>query len=194
MNLRKITVKYMGWCPGIEAAARFIPDREIYSARATVGALFDLGTSIWLSTFILALIGMFSGVSYLPLYSIPSLFLLGQILSSDAKLFYLTSFPPEFFHRGSFWLERFAMIISVALSGAVLLYLCFFGPPLNLWTFLLWQITMYSPSFIFCLKLQKELQGHSEKDVLLNGFYNSSLVGRALLRIGLGPIMRRFFF
>lgn len=29
MNFRKITLKYMGWCPGIEAAARFIPDKEI---------------------------------------------------------------------------------------------------------------------------------------------------------------------
>ena len=29
MNLRKITLRYMGWCPGVESAARFLPDREI---------------------------------------------------------------------------------------------------------------------------------------------------------------------
>ena len=28
MNLRKITLKYMGWCPGIESAARFIPEKD----------------------------------------------------------------------------------------------------------------------------------------------------------------------
>lgn len=33
MNLRKITLKYMGWCPGFKAAARFIPDREIPKKR-----------------------------------------------------------------------------------------------------------------------------------------------------------------
>ena len=33
MNLRRITLKYMGWCPGIEAAARFIPDKEIPDGR-----------------------------------------------------------------------------------------------------------------------------------------------------------------
>ena len=26
MNLRRITLRYMGWCPGIKSAARFIPD------------------------------------------------------------------------------------------------------------------------------------------------------------------------
>ena len=29
MNLRKITLKYMGWCPGVDRAARFFPDYEI---------------------------------------------------------------------------------------------------------------------------------------------------------------------
>jgi len=29
MNLRKITLKYLSWCPGIEAAARFLPDRDM---------------------------------------------------------------------------------------------------------------------------------------------------------------------
>jgi len=29
MNLRRITLRYMGWCPGIQSAARFLPDVEI---------------------------------------------------------------------------------------------------------------------------------------------------------------------
>ena len=29
MNPRKITLRYMGWCPGIKAAARFVPNKEI---------------------------------------------------------------------------------------------------------------------------------------------------------------------
>ena len=28
MNLRKITLRYMGWYPGVKSAARFIPDRD----------------------------------------------------------------------------------------------------------------------------------------------------------------------
>jgi hypothetical protein len=29
MNMRKLTLRYMGWCPGVESAASFLPDREI---------------------------------------------------------------------------------------------------------------------------------------------------------------------
>lgn len=29
MNPRKITIEYLGWCPGVESAARFIPDKEV---------------------------------------------------------------------------------------------------------------------------------------------------------------------
>jgi len=29
MNLRRITLKYMGWCPGVDQAARFLLDHEI---------------------------------------------------------------------------------------------------------------------------------------------------------------------
>jgi len=29
MNLRNLTQTYLGWCPGIKSAARFIPDRFI---------------------------------------------------------------------------------------------------------------------------------------------------------------------
>ncbi len=29
MNLRRITLKYMGWCPGVDRAVYFLPDYEI---------------------------------------------------------------------------------------------------------------------------------------------------------------------
>jgi hypothetical protein len=32
INLRALTLKYLGWCPGVESAARFLPDREISRA------------------------------------------------------------------------------------------------------------------------------------------------------------------
>ena len=32
MNLRKVTLRYLGWCPGIDSAARFIPERNIVGA------------------------------------------------------------------------------------------------------------------------------------------------------------------
>ena len=28
MNLRRLTLRYMGWCPGVKSAAMFIPDKE----------------------------------------------------------------------------------------------------------------------------------------------------------------------
>ena len=33
MNLRRITLKYMGWCPGMKSAARFVPDKDIPPTR-----------------------------------------------------------------------------------------------------------------------------------------------------------------
>ena len=38
MNLRVLTQKYMSWCPGVESAARFIPDRDVNDK--AVGAAF----------------------------------------------------------------------------------------------------------------------------------------------------------
>lgn len=29
MNIRAVTVKYLGWCPGVKAASQFLPDRDI---------------------------------------------------------------------------------------------------------------------------------------------------------------------
>lgn len=36
MNLRALTVKYLGWCPGAKSAARFVPDRDIPPTRMAV--------------------------------------------------------------------------------------------------------------------------------------------------------------
>ena len=29
MNLRKVTLRYLGWCPGVDHAAKFFPDRDV---------------------------------------------------------------------------------------------------------------------------------------------------------------------
>ena len=43
MNMRKITLRYMGWCPGVKAASRFLPDSEIPSTQvATMLALASM--------------------------------------------------------------------------------------------------------------------------------------------------------
>jgi len=47
MNLRVLTLRYMGWCPGVKAAARFVPDKEIPNKRVKqvsyiVGLIFLL--------------------------------------------------------------------------------------------------------------------------------------------------------
>jgi len=39
MNLRSITLRYMGWCPGVHSAARFIPDREMSSKSILLAGL-----------------------------------------------------------------------------------------------------------------------------------------------------------
>ena len=52
MNLRKITVKYMGWCPGVKAAARFVPDRDVPPIRITVFVV--LIGSVALSSYLIA--------------------------------------------------------------------------------------------------------------------------------------------
>jgi len=57
MNLRTLTLKYLGWCPGVDSAARFIPDREINGTRASVGTLYDIGTIINFPLFSLVLSG-----------------------------------------------------------------------------------------------------------------------------------------
>jgi hypothetical protein len=34
MNLRRLSERLVGWCPGYEGASRFIPDKDVSDARA----------------------------------------------------------------------------------------------------------------------------------------------------------------
>ena len=52
MNFRAFTLKYMGWCPGVEAAAKFIPDRDIPPTR--IALMVVLVASISVSSFLVA--------------------------------------------------------------------------------------------------------------------------------------------
>lgn len=52
MNFRALTLKYLGWCPGVEAAARFIPDRDIPPTRIVM--MVALVASVSLSSFFVA--------------------------------------------------------------------------------------------------------------------------------------------
>ncbi len=36
MNIRAISVKYLGWCPGVKAASQFLPDRDIPPMQMTM--------------------------------------------------------------------------------------------------------------------------------------------------------------
>ena len=49
MNLRTITLRYLGWCPGVKAAARFLPDRDIPPTRILMMAA--LVPSVFISSF-----------------------------------------------------------------------------------------------------------------------------------------------
>ncbi|MBD3207283.1 hypothetical protein GF319_13210 [Candidatus Bathyarchaeota archaeon] len=53
MNPRKITLEYLGWCPGVESAARFIPDKELSEKvillRITGGVLGFILLGVFLS-------------------------------------------------------------------------------------------------------------------------------------------------
>ena len=50
MNFRVLTLKYMGWCPGVEAVAKFIPDRNIPPTR--IALIILLVASISFSSFL----------------------------------------------------------------------------------------------------------------------------------------------
>ena len=52
MNFRVLTLKYVGWCPGVESAARFIPDRDIPPIRI-VFAVFIMA-SVSASSFLIS--------------------------------------------------------------------------------------------------------------------------------------------
>jgi len=46
MNLRKISLKYMGWCPGVKSAARFIPDNDVPPIRIALFVAIVALTSV----------------------------------------------------------------------------------------------------------------------------------------------------
>lgn len=57
MNLRTITLKYMGWCPGVSSAARFIPNRDADPRRIVsiiALAMLMLISGFYTTNFILA--------------------------------------------------------------------------------------------------------------------------------------------
>lgn len=157
-------------------------------ALSPVGALHDLGVCILLASFILLLIGFGR-----PRYLAGCLLFLGVLLRLDAKLLYLTSFSPEFFHRRSFWLERFSMMISGALFEAGLLWLVFCGIPVNFYAGFICMLSTLLLELTYRTKLRKELRVHPDRNSIIDGFYSSSLIGRFLLGIGLGPYLKRTF-
>ena len=192
MNLRKITLRYMGWCPGVDSAARFVPDREIDGTRASAEALFDIGTIIWTSMIIIILI-RYSRGGPSSMYPYIYLFWLGVLMELDAKLLYLMSYPPEFFDRANFRPEGLAMMTGGIVVGAGLLYYLFFRQVANPALDFLLPLFAGLPVFPYRVKFEKTLKEHSERGAVLDGFYGSSLIGRALLKMGLGPVMRRVF-
>jgi hypothetical protein len=46
MNLRKVTLRYLAWCPGVESAARFMPDRDIPPTRIALFTAIVVITSV----------------------------------------------------------------------------------------------------------------------------------------------------
>lgn len=53
MNLRRTTLEYLGWCPGVKSASRFIPDRD----KKESWRLFFTKRNL---VFLLGIIGLFS--------------------------------------------------------------------------------------------------------------------------------------
>ena len=46
MNLRKVTLRYLGWCPGVDNTARFIPDGDIPDVKMRkIGAILMVALS-----------------------------------------------------------------------------------------------------------------------------------------------------
>ena len=62
MNLRRITLRYMGWCPGVKVAARFVPDRDVPPIR--IAMFVVLIGSVALSSYLIA-------QRFLTIYGIP---------------------------------------------------------------------------------------------------------------------------
>ena len=53
VNLRKITLRYMGWCPGVKSAARFIPNQNIPPSKVIL--VFFIITSIMAGSYMISI-------------------------------------------------------------------------------------------------------------------------------------------
>jgi hypothetical protein len=51
MNLRKITLRYMGWCPGVHSVAMWIPDKEYSNRRVFASSMTVFMVIIGVSLF-----------------------------------------------------------------------------------------------------------------------------------------------
>ena len=51
MYLRALTLRYMGWCPGVRSAARFIPDRDVNDKAVALAFLVVMFTIIFSPAF-----------------------------------------------------------------------------------------------------------------------------------------------
>jgi hypothetical protein len=51
MNLRALTLKYMGWCPGVNSAAKFIPDIDIPVTPKLLGMVIIIFSGVTLLSF-----------------------------------------------------------------------------------------------------------------------------------------------
>jgi hypothetical protein len=51
MNLRKLSDRLVGWCPGYESASRFIPEKDVSDKAAAVSFLAVLVTIIFSGAF-----------------------------------------------------------------------------------------------------------------------------------------------
>jgi len=53
MNLRALTLRYMGWCPGVKSAARFIPNQNIPPSKVIL--VFFIITSIMIGSYMISI-------------------------------------------------------------------------------------------------------------------------------------------
>ena len=90
MNLRALTRKYLGWCPGLDSASKFKPSRFSFTLYIShLGAFplmlfFALGTFMFLPLLFYSARAIISGESTIELIGVLSLISIGAMLSSVA--------------------------------------------------------------------------------------------------------------
>ena len=83
MNLRKLALTYLGWCPGVEAAAKFVPNKEISSVK--LGFLIIIIFSLSGATFFMSQVAL--GKFGLPMLNYESYYGVPQIFEYHGKPF-----------------------------------------------------------------------------------------------------------